>query len=98
MNNPIKVSVHDISYPNILSYMYIDGSKILYAYPLFAIKSEDGAWWKCVPDHENSVLVGYKLKYSDDSMYECIDPLELKKIGLELDPSVNKQSIGFINS
>nr|SHO16067.1 Putative uncharacterized protein [Moritella viscosa]SHO18814.1 Putative uncharacterized protein [Moritella viscosa] len=78
--------------------MYIDGSKVLSAYPLFAIKSEEGAWWRCVPDHDNAVLVGYKLKYSDNSMYECIDPLELKKIGLELDPSINKQSIGFINS
>ncbi len=97
MHNPIKVPGPDISYPGVLSYIYIDGSKVLSAHPLFALKSETDDWWACTPDHKDAILVGYKLKHSDHELYQCIDPTELKKIGLELDPRLNNQPIDFIN-
>ena len=96
MKNLVKVVGKDITYQGLDAFIYIDASTIVAAYPCYAVKSDDGSYWACIPSHEGAELVTYKLKCSNGEICTCSNEDELAKIGLSLKNQAKKSSIGFI--
>jgi len=96
MHNPVRVLGPDITYEGLHYYFFIEASQVVAAYPSYAVKDKDGQLWVCTPDHEEAILIMYKLKYSDGNIYTCGNEKELNKLGLSLTPETEKRSIGFI--
>lgn len=86
----------DITYEGQYYYFYIDPSKIYAAYPSYATKDKDGQLWQCTPDHEEAILIAYKLKYFDGNIFTCGNEEELNKLGLSLNQKQHKRGIGFV--
>ncbi len=95
MQVPIRVLGKDITYKGMEISMYIDSALIKKAYPVYAVKGNDGDMYVCVPDSEDAELVAFKLWCSEEEIYTCSEESELSKLGLSKEGVKTKNNIGF---